>query len=322
MPPSPPPAPVLRSVSVLTDLNSDQESQGRRKFSLGSILNGRGGNRTVGVNTRHMELSVGGTHVEAVVGDDSALVPETQRHSLGVERGSQTRAVADTGGDIPETLTERRPMTHDAASTTDLSLDDLRHMCDLRDQLDELRELQRTMRASSSETRDTFTQIKEYELGVNYVRGAFAFVKSINCGAQTDPIPSPAPLRSSMTQTDPELKPERPATRAFAAQVHPALASAGVQCRTETDSRGVEARPNQRDVSVTAEHRRHSRSVGVGTDAVKTSPVTQAGVRSPKAYRRDAGTTTVTPLMTSRAVSTDRPKELLKKVGNLGRGVM
>ena len=323
-PPPPPPRPVLRSVSVLTDLNAGQESQGRRKFSLGSILSGRGGSRSVGVNTRHAELSIGGTHAEAVTGDGTArevsLEVERQRRRLpAVERGSQTSVAAGVG---VGTATDRPPVTRDAGSATDLSLDELRQMCDLRDQLDELRELQRATRASSSETRDTFTQIKEYELGVNYVRGAFAFVKSVNCGAQTDPPPAPAPLRSAGAQTEPESErePQRPATRTFAAQVHPLTANFSVQCRAETDSRGVEARPDRRDVSVTAEYRRHTRSVGTATDAVRAAPVTPAAApaaaapRQPPVYRRDAGTSTVAPLVMSRAVLTDRPRELLKKV--------
>ncbi|KAF0290249.1 KN motif and ankyrin repeat domain-containing protein 1 [Amphibalanus amphitrite] len=254
-----------RSVHVLTDLNAGQENQGRRKISLGSILSGHGGNRTIGVNTRRSELTVGGTHVETVAGDDSVqeILERERRRPPGVERGSQTRAAAAVSA---ETSTDRPPTTRDAGASTELGLDELRQMCDLRDQLDELRELQRSTRASSSETRDTFTQIKEYELGVNYVRGAFSFVKSVNCSSQTEPPPLPAPLRSAGAQTEPEPEPWRPSTRAFAAQVHPAMTSVGVQC-LEEDSRGVEARPERRDVAVTAEYRRLTRSVATATDA-------------------------------------------------------
>ncbi|XP_043227480.1 KN motif and ankyrin repeat domain-containing protein 3-like [Amphibalanus amphitrite] len=307
-PPTPPPrpAPAQRSVYVLTDLNAGQENRGRRKFSLGSILSGHGGNRTVGVNTRRSELTVGGTHVETVAGDDSVqeILERERRRPPGVERGSQTRAAAAVSA---ETSTDRPPATRDVGASTELGFDELRQMCDLRDQLDELRELQRSTRASSSETRDTFTQIKEYELGVNYVRGAFSFVKSVNCSSQTEPPPQPTPLRSSGAQTDREPEPWRPSTRAFAAQVHPAMTSVGVQC-LEEDSRGVEARPERRDVAVTAEFRRFTRSVATATDAAP------AVTRPSPAHRRDAATATVAPLVMSRAVLTDRLKEPLKKV--------
>lgn len=345
-------SPPRRTVGVLTELNNVAKGeQGRRFISLESILSGRGGCRTVGTITC---ADINGMNENKPPAKDSALVLDRlqihERESIverqkltgppaGIDRGSQTRAPSQvsssTATDPPPrtknsysatdprplmrnfgtiTASTPTPLKRDAGLTTEMTLDELRSADELRMQveelhlqLDEMRELHRSSRCSS-ETRDTFTQIKEYDLGVNYTRGAFAFHKSFSQGVQTESERPQARSVAAQAQVAPSVE-----MRTFAAQVRPATASVALQCQCATESRGAQVRPDSRDVCVVAEYRRHTRSVATATDPAPSSTTSgQVGRGAPR--RHDAGTCTTTPSVVSRAVCTDKPRDILKKV--------